>query len=207
VTGPPHPATSAGRLFLGVALTDQARSAVRLQLATETLPGRVVSPDDWHLTVRFLGDTPSAVQERLRELLGTADLGPGTDIVFGRLGAFPRPDRAAVLWLGVDEGAAALTALAARVDEAVRAAGFPAETRPYAPHLTLSRLRPPVDARLLVGRVPPVRVRMAVDAVVLFRTRQGSGPGRYEEIERFPLSHPPEDGRDRQISDRGGTER
>jgi 2'-5' RNA ligase len=31
---------------------------------------------------------------------------------------------------------------------------------------------------------------MALDAVVLFRTRPGPGAGRYEEVQRFPLSSP-----------------
>jgi 2'-5' RNA ligase len=191
VTGPANPAGSAGRLFLGVALTDPARSAVRLHLAPETLPGRVVSCDDWHLTLRFLGDTPLASLGRLRDALGTVDLGPRADVVFGRLGAFPSPDRAVALWLGVDEGATALTMLAARAEVAARRAGFPPEGRPYVPHVTLSRLRPPEDVRRLVERVPALQERMAVDAAVLFRPRPGPGSSRYEEVQRFPLSAPP----------------
>jgi 2'-5' RNA ligase len=177
-----------GRLFLGIALTDEARRAVRLHTQSERLPGRPVRPDDWHLTLRFLGETATESLERLREALATADLGPHFDVVFGRLGAFPDPDRAGVLWLGVDEGAVALTELAARVETAARCAGFEAEGRPYAPHVTLSRLRPPVDVRPLVDRVQSVQERMAVDAIVLFRSGTGAGPGRYEALERYPLA-------------------
>lgn len=180
----PH---SAGRLFLGVALTDQARCAVRLHLAPEALPRRVVSPEDWHLTLRFLGETAYEPFEGLREALGTADLGPRFDVVLGRLGTFPGPDRAVVLWLGVDEGTGALAALAARVESVARRTGFPSETRAFAPHVTLSRLRPPADVSRLVERVPALQERMAVDAVVLFRSGRGGGSGCYEEVERYPL--------------------
>ena len=96
-----------------------------------------------------------------------------------------------MLWLGVEDGRAALTALAARVEVAAREAGFPPETGPFAPHVKLSRLAPPADVRRLVDRVPSAQERMTVGAVVLFRSRPGGGPGRYEEVERYALRHDP----------------
>ena len=191
MTGPRDPAASEGRLFFGVALTDGARHAVQGHLAHERIPGRSTAPEGWHLTLRFLGETAPDALERLRERRAAADLGARFDVVFGRLGAFPAPESAEVLWLGVNEGAPALAALAARVESCAREAGFPAETRPYMPHVTLSRLRPPADVRRLVERVPALREGMAVDAIVLFRRRLGGEPGRYEELQRFPLSLQP----------------
>lgn len=181
---------SEGRLFLGVPVTEDVRGALEEHLREEELPGRPVPPGSWHLTLRFLGETPPEALARLREALEAEELGSRAAVTFGRLGAFPRPDRASVLWLGVEEGADALRALAERAEEAARSAGFPAETRPFTPHLTLARIRPPRDVRGLVERVPPFPERLPVDAVVLFRSRLGGGPARYEEVERFPLSPP-----------------
>lgn len=182
----------AGRLFLGVPVTDDVRGTLRAHLrdAAGELPGRPVPPGNWHLTLRFLGDTSHDALARLREELEAEELGSRAAVTFGGLGAFPRAARASVLWLGVEEGAEALRALAERVEAAARRAGFPAETRPFTPHLTLSRIQPPRDVRRLLERVPPFPERMPVDAVVLFRSRLGGGPARYEEVERFFLSPP-----------------
>jgi 2'-5' RNA ligase len=178
----------AGRLFLAIPLTENARSAMRLHLQNEELPGRLVPPDKWHLTVRFLGDTSQDALALLRATLGAEPLGHATDIVFGGLGAFPRVPRASVLWIGVTDGVDALRAIAENVEAAVRRAGIPAEPRPFSPHLTLSRLQPPRNVAAIVERVPALDVRMTVDAVVLMRSHPQRGPSLYEAVQRFELA-------------------
>lgn len=180
-----------GRLFLAVEIPGDAREALdahlRGALGARPLPGRVVAPASWHLTLRFLGDTPPERRAAVERAMEESDPGAGFALGFGRLGAFPRPARASVLWLGVTEGAAPLRALAAAVETAARRAGFPAEPRAFSPHLTLSRIRPARDVRAVVGRVPAFPGRIAVDEVVLFRSRLGPGGARYDAVARFPL--------------------
>jgi 2'-5' RNA ligase len=175
------------RLFLGIPLAEGAREAIRARLGDEVLPGRRVPPDNWHLTLRFLGDTTPEAGARLMAELRRAPLGRRVEITFDGLGAFPREARASVLWVGVSRGARELGTIARETEARVRDAGFPAEGRPFAAHLTLARLQPPRDLGELVARVPPCETRMTVDAVVLFRSHLGRGPARYEEVERFAL--------------------
>lgn len=179
------------RLFLGVAVPDEVRRDLRAWLEALEVPGRVVPPENWHLTLRFLGDTPREAAERLTAALGAVRLGGRFDVALDGLGAFPRAARATVLWLGVGEGAGALRSLAARVEEAIRPAGFEPEPRPFTPHLTLSRIQPPRDVRPTVEDASPFEGRMPVEAVVLFRSHLGRGPARYEELARFPLDPAP----------------
>ncbi len=173
-------------------VSDQVRAELsthlREALAGERLPGRVVPAENWHLTLRFLGDTSVAARERLLEELRTATLGSPFALEFGRCGAFPRPARASVLWLGVAQGEAPLRALAAEVEDAVGRAGWTPETRPFSPHLTVSRMQPPQDVRALLERIPPFPARLAVEEVVLYRSHPGRGPVRYEPLDRFPLT-------------------
>lgn len=182
------------RLFVAVALTEPVRRALdahlRGALGGRPLPGRAVAPARWHLTLRFLGDTSPARRDEVVRAMRAGDRGPPFTLGFGRLGAFPRASRAAVLWLGVDEGETPLRALAAAAEEAARRAGFPPEERPFSPHLTLARIRPPVDVRAVAERVPPFGARMPVDETVLFRSLPGPGGARYEAVERFPLRAP-----------------
>lgn len=180
------------RIFLAVPLSDRARGALSAALREHgPLPGKPVPPESWHLTLRFLGDTPAAARERLREEVVRAPLGAPFAIRFGRYGAFPRAARATVLWLGVEEGEEPLRALAAEIEAAARRAGFPAESRPFRPHLTLSRIRTPENASALLDRLPPFPEPMPVSEVVLYRSHLGRGPARYEALESFALGpHP-----------------
>lgn len=180
------PATD--RLFLGIPLSTTTLEEIRARLADEPLPGRVVPSANWHLTLRFLGSSTPPQQERLLAELRRAPLGRAVGISFEGLGAFPRERRASVLWIGVSRGASELGAVARETEIRVRDAGFAAESRPFAPHLTLSRLQPPRDLTELIARIPPVGIRETVDSVVLFRSHLGRGPARYEEVERFALS-------------------
>ena len=181
----------AGRLFLGVPLHDDLREGLLAHLRSALpggVPGRPVVPANWHFTLRFLGDTDAEQHRLLTDALTAADLGPRFEMSLGGLGAFPRPRRAGVLWVGVDDGAAELKRIAALAEEAARHAGFPAERKPFSPHLTISRLQPPRDLEEIVAATPAFGGRMEVDAVVLFRSHLGSGPPRYERIASFPLS-------------------
>ena len=178
----------AGRLFIGIPVDGRVREALEGFLAPVRLPGRLVPPDKWHLTLRFLGDTSQATLQRLRERLRATAFGSSFEIAFDALGAFPRPARASVLWLGVSEGADRLAALASIVEAAVRNAGFAAESRPFSSHLTLSRLQPPRDVRPLIDSVPAFGERMRVAEVTLFRSHLGRGPSRYEVVDQYSLS-------------------
>lgn len=179
-----------GRLFLGVPLGEELREALGGHLRGAFpggLPGRAVVPANWHLTLRFLGDTDAGQHRRLVEALEKAPLGPRFPMVLGGVGAFPRPRRAGVLWVGVQKGAADLKRLAALAEEAARQAGFAAEKKPFSPHLTISRLNPPRDVEPAVAAAHAFGARMEVDGVVLFRSHLGSGPPRYEALQRFAL--------------------
>ncbi len=107
-----------GRLFVAVPLEDDARHALATRIAEgSVLPGGVVPPANWHLTLRFLGNVDPVAYDRMLEALGRAHLGRSFRIAFGGLGAFPRASRATVLWVAFDEGAERLSALAGLVGE------------------------------------------------------------------------------------------
>ncbi len=192
----PPAADASGRLFVAVPLAESMRATVQAHLARATggrpLPGRRTAPESWHLTLRFLGATDAAAGARLVDALHRAALGPAFDMGFDGLGAFPRPERAQVLWIGVGAGATALRALANAVEGAAVAAGFAPEPRPFAAHLTLSRLRPAQDVGRILAAAPraPADVQ-TVDAIGLYRSHLTQGGARYEVVARFPLAGPP----------------
>lgn len=180
------------RLFVAVPLDAPTRQAVERHLARlGPLPGRLVPPANWHVTLRFLGDVDASHEAALVRALDDAAWPPAFAMSFGHLGAFPTAARARVLWLGVDEGTAALARLAALADGAAEAAGLGSDGR-FAAHLTLSRLRPGTsggsgDVRPLVDASPPARIATAVTEVALFESELGGGPARYTVRHRVAL--------------------
>lgn len=177
------------RVFVAVPVPDEVRHRIVAVLdgAVAHIPGKVVRPGNWHVTLRFLGEIEEAGYERLLAAMSEADLGTRFHLRWGGLGAFPRPGRATVLWIGPDRGEGSLATLASRVGEAVDRAGFGVEDRPFNPHLTLSRLRPAEDVTALVASAAPLGVAMEVDRVTIYQSRLGSGGAAYRVLEEFPL--------------------
>ncbi|MGH8957712.1 MAG: RNA 2',3'-cyclic phosphodiesterase [Acidimicrobiia bacterium] len=176
------------RLFLAVPLGDEARSV--LAQALPQLPGKVVPPENWHLTTRFLGRIDLVTAERIAAAIDQADLGWRFKVKLEEMGAFPRPVRATVLWLAMAEGLPRLADLNSICEEAAQAAGLSAEERPFTAHLTLSRLRPHQDVRAVIEGYQPVPVSWNADRLVLYQSTLGRGGAVYTPVEEFRFKLP-----------------
>ncbi|MEA2024905.1 MAG: RNA 2',3'-cyclic phosphodiesterase [Actinomycetota bacterium] len=177
------------RLFLAVALTDEIRHGLAAFLGERTirLPGRPTPPDNWHLTLRFLGSTEALQRDRVLEFLDEHLAVEPFTLGFVGLGAFPKPSKTTVLWLGVGRGAEEVTAMAAVGEEAAISAGFESEDRPFHPHLTLSRIRPPVNAEEIIEQVGAFPLKMEVDRLTIYRSHLGREGARYETVDEVLL--------------------
>jgi 2'-5' RNA ligase len=181
------------RLFVAIPIGEDLRRNLAEALeAARAAPGledlRWTDPDDWHLTLAFLGDTdPAEVPRLARSLAAVADAHPPMAVPAGGLGAFPGPRRARVAWYGVADPDGRLARLAEAVREAVGA-----ETgSPFRAHLTLARARhEPLDLRDWIASTSVPRGRLTVDTVQLLRSHLGRGPARYEVLETLLLGAP-----------------
>ena len=177
------------RVFVAVPVPDEVRHRIvaSLDAVVDTIPGRVVRPGNWHVTLRFLGEIDDLGYDMLVSRLAETDLGRKFRLRWAGLGAFPHPERATVLWMGLDQGEDALSTLAKTVDTAIDrrvSAGGP----PVQPHLTLSRLWPIEDVSALVATTAPFAIPMEVDRVTLYQSRLGSSGAAYQVLEEFPLT-------------------
>jgi RNA 2',3'-cyclic 3'-phosphodiesterase len=189
------------RLFVAAPLPEPAADAIAAlvdRVRSRGVPGggrdvRWVRLDGLHLTLRFLGPTLDPRVDPAREAVRTAGTGArGFDLVLGTAGAFPEGGRPRTLWVDVLDGAAELGALAARLDEALVAAGWPPETRPFKAHLTLARSdgvpAGRAIAQSLIDEAATLRIEAAIDRIGLFESLTGGGPARYEPVEVVPLA-------------------
>jgi len=179
------------RIFVAVDLDDDVRYGLAAHLSTalpgDSLPGSSPPPVNWHITLRFLGKMDQVAYEVLLSKLDSTELGRRFDLTFSGFGAFPRASKATVLWLGTGHGSDALDDLAGSVEAAVVEAGFMPEERPFHPHLTLSRIRPPQDVSGLIESMAAVPLTQTVDHITVFESHLGGGPAIYVPLERFDL--------------------
>lgn len=177
------------RLFVAVEIPEEAKRSVLEAFAPwrEAFPrARWVPPENWHVTVRFLGRTWPRVREwveaRMGEVAGVARPYRAT---LSRVGSFPSARTGRVLWAGLeDDGATG--ALAAALDDAL-AEEFAPERRAFHPHLTVARSDPPVKLPEGYHGTPLVSEPWDVGALVLFRSHLRRPAPVYEPIGRFPL--------------------
>jgi RNA 2',3'-cyclic 3'-phosphodiesterase len=179
------------RLF--VALTPPAEVAQELRSATERLRAehpalRWTLPEQWHLTLAFLGEVDDRARADLAgRLARAATRAAPLSLALGGAGRFG--DR--VLWTRVSGDTAALRRLACSVRAAAGRAGLRVEDRPYRPHLTLARSGGDVDLRGLVSALADFSgSSWTAERLHLVRSRLGAGPdrrSRYELLCSWPL--------------------
>lgn len=166
----------------------------RLQAALKQQPSRVswVKEENFHLTLRFLGNIDEAqastIRDSLREACATT---PPVHALIQGVGAFPRVARPEVLWVGAEEQRGNLALLQLHAQEAARAAGLEPETKRFHAHVTLGRLRDhrvaPELTALLEEHKDFAAGEVSVESVTLYESRLSPKGSVYTPIEVFPL--------------------
>ena len=133
------------RIFLAVFPSPQVQAAAFVAIERMRRPNDGVSwvkRENLHYTMRFLGEQD---EDGVTRAIAAAREAAAAHAPFaarlGVAGAFPSARRARVLWLGLDEGAERLVALARDLERALEAHGFERAERPFSAHLTIGRAR------------------------------------------------------------------
>jgi len=142
----------------------------------------------YHLTLLFLG----AVRELapVVEALGAAAAARAAfPFRLGGAGAFPKPGRARIVWMGAAAGGDELVELAGAVTGALRPLGYESDQKVFHPHLTLARLKVPDNVADVLGVIGPEAVGepFTVGEVVLYESRLSPNGPKYTPLDRFPL--------------------
>lgn len=179
------------RLFVAITppqdAIDELRSATAA-LRTGSGTVRWSAPEQWHLTLAFLGEVDDRARQDVVERLGRAAArhDPCTLSLAGA-GRFGQR----VLWTRVHGDVDRLRRLAASVRAAARRSRIAVEDRPYRPHLTLARARGDADLRPAVTALGGFAGRAwTARELHLVRSRLGAWPdGRahHEPVQSWPL--------------------
>ena len=179
------------RLFVAVVPPAGVRDAWDAFLESRRDAGRElrwVLPEAWHLTCAFLPAVPPLLIDGLDEALEqVAGRSAPFEVSVGGGGAFPDPDRAKVLWLGVGEGADELGRLAVRCRNAASGCGIAVDGGPFRPHLTLARANG-VSATRWLGVLDAIEPQTwTASSFELIRSRLLPGGAGYQTLGEYPL--------------------
>jgi RNA 2',3'-cyclic 3'-phosphodiesterase len=181
------------RLFAAVDIPERIKEAASAAIEPwrERYPkGRWVPPENWHVTVKFMGRT----WPRLRDWVGEACREAASTIrpfqlFLAGMGVFPGPTRARVMWVGFKDPEGSLPALARAMDDRL-SKEFPPEKRPFRGHLTVARFNPPIPMRDAADELEAATIDtepFPVRSLVLYRSHLSPRGARYEALERFRL--------------------
>jgi 2'-5' RNA ligase len=187
---------SSGRLRLFIAadlppdlLENLNESMAPLRARPEFASARWTVAANQHVTLKFLGWVDSQVVDGVVTTLESVASShePSTMTIAG-LGVFPSERRARVLWVGLDDPAGLLAALAADLEAALAPLGFEVEKRAFTPHLTLARFKPPASIAGVLSEEPGVTEKsFAVDHLALYRSHLHPKGASYEVLGTIPL--------------------
>ncbi len=139
------------RLFIALELSEEQRHKVTLFQARfkSHLTGvRWIKPEGMHLTLKFIGETDKAGVECISDVMDSVVQSEQPFYtVYSGCGLFPAPGNARILWIGLSRGAEITTKIAERLDSSLSGQGFKKEKQQFKPHLTIGRIRQPLESK------------------------------------------------------------
>lgn len=144
------------------------------------------NPQDYHITLQFLGDVEREAVEALQAALRGIKA-ESIPLSLHGAGIFGQPKAPRVLWAAVAGQLAELTALHKAVVQATSALGFVPEERPYSPHITLARrFSGSSEMKRELLELAPLGETWEADRFVLMKTNMNHSP-MYEIIDEYML--------------------
>lgn len=187
------------RTFIAIELPQEVKdslSRLQEQLKTSQADVKWVSPQNIHLTLKFLGEVDESKLEKIGEILETlkADKAPFC-MRLSSLGAFPKTNYPRVIWVGIDKGDSETKEIAKFMEEKIARLGIPPEDRPFSSHITIGRVKSGLNREGLVKKLNEsvnhfgqADLEFSVTKITLFKsTLTPKGPA-YEILKEVSLT-------------------
>jgi 2'-5' RNA ligase len=176
------------RLFVALALP----AAIKTQLAMLAggIPGaRWLPPENYHLTLRFIGEVEHWRADEIDQALANIRARP-FELSLRGVGTFEKGGRFSALWVGVEK-TDQLSFLQAKVEAALQRIDLEPERKRFAPHVSLARIEKAAPEKVIgyvqahnLFRAPPVEV----EHFTLFSSRLGKEAAVYVPEVEYELA-------------------
>ena len=186
------------RLFVAISIPEPVRDEIiRVQRELEPLVPRAVArwtrPDQFHLTLRFLGDVGAdRVKDLKKSVEAVCQRGQPLSLRAEGVGFFPNPRSPRVIWVGID-GAGRLMDLQRQIETAVNPYSSEPGEKNFTGHVTLGRLQypRPADTRTLAVRAQAFEKQQfgewTAQEVEIVRSELSSNGARHTVLASFRL--------------------
>lgn len=186
--------TNSLRSFIALDLCNEQKAIlknIQTRLKAADADVKWVEPDNFHITLKFLGIIPQHEITPIAEIMDSqAKETASFSIEFGGLGAFPSVERPDIIWAGLTQGQQQLTALADILEEALFLRGFPKETKKFHPHITIGRKRTNHNINALSAALKTTPLISTVQKalhITLFQSDLSSDGPRYSVLHQSHL--------------------
>lgn len=184
------------RCFIAIDLTAEVKEAIRgvIEKTGQCERGvRWVPPDNIHLTLKFLGEVKEDLIPEIAKKLTSICAGHETfSIKIKGTGAFPNYRNPNVLWVGIDYSSQ-LERLFSAIDGGMSDLGFAKETRKFAPHLTLGRVKDKRGIEPVIRELSQFKDTffgiVNVNEVLLMKSVLKPSGAEYSKVAVFKLEH------------------
>ncbi len=182
------------RLFIAIDTPPEIKSkisAIQSRLKHSGTDVKWESPEKFHATLKFLGDTPDRLLPDcvtcIREI---AERFPPLSVVYRNVGCFPTKRAPKIIWAGVDDTRGNLERLHKAIDQAFQQLGFESEQRVFHPHVTIGRVKSQHNIHGLITTMESVTLEsqpVQITEVVLIKSELHSSGSVYTALQAFQL--------------------
>ncbi|HRR95676.1 MAG TPA: RNA 2',3'-cyclic phosphodiesterase [Candidatus Ratteibacteria bacterium] len=180
------------RLFVGIKLPDNLKEEIRkieASLRKKVREVKVVSPENLHITLKFLGEVGEKdvgnIDEKLNEVKKKFS---SFDVSIGKIGSFPDDKKIRVLWIGV-ESHGKLKKLNSEIEKQLVTIGYKEENR-FTEHITIARFKSTPDLGFiekLKEKYNMVISSFKVENFSLINSKLTKSGPIYEDLETYKL--------------------
>ncbi len=174
------------RVFFAIEFDDEIKKYIKeIQgfIRENSLRGNFSLEDNFHLTLKFIGEVDGEMLSRLKNSMDMAVQGMAPfSLNFKGLGTFTKESRK-IVWIGIKNEDNGLSKLYASLEDSLYKNGFARDIKGYSPHITLSRetlFKAGFEKELGKIKVDPKEIK--VSEVSLMESTRINGKLTYKEI-------------------------
>lgn len=184
------------RSFLAADLPMTLRTSIvdaTAKLRDSSFDVKWLKPEGIHLTLKFLGGIEEKQIQPIVDAVRPVVINQKPLALRAEgIAAFPNLKRPRVIWIAVTGDTERLKNIQERIEQSLSALGFPAENRPFSPHLTVGRIRSGRKITDLISKIQELAgitfSAFTVNELVLYKSILRPEGAAYLPLQRLPFT-------------------